>query len=422
MIYELQDSSQPNTVRSADAPMQKDAALTRLISIHGFDPRGPKVGGIETHVRQLLKHCPPSMRPTIIGIDDFGDLPLGQVHSIDVDGRTIDFFPVVHIPTAAQTRAATSIGSSNTFKFAKGLLRWLPTLRRIFGRAPAIMEIERFEYAPFAYALGHPFALVAHNEGDPRTDKMDSILSKHWYVNSAAERIAVRLASEVRGVTPRIRDRLAQRYPSQAAKIGVLTVSVDTQIFHPHPFDLSDGKLKLVYAGRLDEFKDPALMFQVVERLHQQLDGQVEFHYCGSSDPYRFPQFSAIEACSVRHGALTTRQVADVMQSAHIGILVSHWEGMPCFLLELLASGRPFGGLRLPQFDQVVKPGINGEMVERGPSEDDNVSAVAGAIIKLWDDIKGGRIDPAEVQKHIIPWSIDYQLRHFFGKLESLIR
>jgi glycosyltransferase involved in cell wall biosynthesis len=396
--------------------------MTRLISIHGFDPRGPKVGGIETHVRQLLKHCPPSMQPTIVGLDDFGDLAPGRFHRITVAGRQIDFFPVVHIPTADQTRAATSIGTSHTFQFAKGLMRWMPALRKALGKEPAVVEIERFEYAPFARMLGRPFALVAHNEGDPRTDKMDSILSKYWYINSLAERIAVRLAAEVRGVTPRIRDRLATRYPSQAKKIGVLTVSVDTQLFHPTPFDLSDGKLKLIYAGRLDEFKDPPLMFQVVERLYEQLDGAVEFHYCGSSDPHRFPEFTAIEDCTVRHGALTPDQVAEVMRGIHVGVLVSHWEGMPCFLLELLSSGRPFGGLRLPQFDQVVERGVNGEMVERRPSEPENVTAVANAIAKLWGDIRAGKVDPEVVHQHIIPWSIDYQLRQFFGKLESLIR
>jgi glycosyltransferase involved in cell wall biosynthesis len=396
--------------------------MTRLISIHGFDPRGPKVGGIETHVRQLLKHCPASMRPTIIGIDDFGDLAPGRTHRITVEGRDIDFFPVVHIPTVDQVRAATSIASSNTFKFAKGLLRWMPALRRAFSGAPAVVEIERFEYAPLAYALGHPFAVIGHNEGDPRTDKMDSILSKYWYINSLAERIAVHLASEVRGVTPRIRDRLTGRYPSQAGKIGVLTVSVDTQMFHPTPFDLSDGILKLVYAGRLDEFKDPPLMFRVMERLHADHGGRVEFHYCGSSDPHRFAEFAAIEPFTVRHGALTPQQVADVMRAVHIGVLVSHWEGMPCFLLELLASGRPFGGLRLPQFDQVVTVGLNGEMVERSASDADNVDAVASAISTLWTKIKDGTIDPVAVHQQIIPWSIDDQLRQFFGKLESLAR
>ena len=51
----------------------------------------------------------------------------------------------------------------------------------------------------------------------------------------------------------------------------------------------------------------------------------------------------------------TEAQVAAVMERAHIGILTSHYEGMPCFLLELLASGRPFGGVRLPQFAPLVE-------------------------------------------------------------------
>lgn len=415
-------SAKPMKAPGISPDRTRDKIITRLISIHGFDPRGPKVGGVETHVRQLLKHCPATMQPTIIGIDDYGDLALGKIHRIEVAGREIDFLPVVHIPSSEQTGAASSIGGSTTFKFASGLLRHLPTLRRNFSHQPAVVEIERFEYAVFARALGYPFALVAHNEGDPRTDKMDSILSKYWYVNSIAEKVAVRLASVVRGVTPRIRDRLAGRYPSQAGKMDVLTVSVDTQIFHPNPFDLSDGKLRLVYAGRLDEFKDPPLMFKVIERLHQQLNGQVEFHYCGSADPHRFAEFAAIQDYTVRHGALTPEQVADVMRSAHMGILVSHWEGMPCFLLELLASGRPFGGLRLPQFDQVVKQDVNGQMVERVESDEENIASVAQAITTLWDDIRAGKVDPRVVHDHITRWSIDYQLRHFFVKLESLAK
>lgn len=392
----------------------------RLISIHGFDPRGPKVGGIETHVRQLLKHCPETMRPTIVGIDDFGDLEPGRIHPIVVEGREIDFFPVLHIPSEEQTRAATSIASSHTFRFASGLMKHLLTLRRLFGKEPAVVEIERFEYALIARALGHPFALIVHNEGDPRTDKMDSILSRYWYLNALNERIAVRLASLVRGVTPRIRDRLVAQYPSQAGKIGVLTVSVDTDVFPVAPFDLSGDVLKLVYAGRLDAFKDPPLMFKVVARLHRMLDGKVEFHYCGSADPTRFPEFAAIKDCTVCHGALTAPQVAEVMRSIHIGMLVSHWEGMPCFLMELLSSGRPFGGLRLPQFDQVVTNGVNGRMVDRVPDEEENIAAAADAILQQWEDIRAGKVDPETVHEKIVPWSVQHQLRQFFADLLAL--
>ena len=91
----------------------------RLVSIHGFDPRGPKVGGMETHVRQLLRRHPADMRILMVGLDDFGDLELGKVHTITVAGREIDFLPVMHIPYGDQTTAAKTVSNSVTFRFAK---------------------------------------------------------------------------------------------------------------------------------------------------------------------------------------------------------------------------------------------------------------------------------------------------------------
>ncbi len=402
--------------------MEAATVSMRLISIHGFDPRGPKVGGIETHVRQLMRRHPADMRMLLVGIDDSGELALGKVHVIAVEGREIDFVPVLHVPSSEQIGAATELGKSVTLRFAGALLRWLPKLRQIIRGEAAVVEIERFEYAPIARMLNCPFVMVAHNEGDPRVDKMDSLLSTYWYVNSLAEQMAVRFAARIFGVTPRIRDRIATRYPAAAAKTNVLTVSVDTELFRATPFDLSSGKLKLVYAGRLDEFKDPALMFRAVRRVREALHGAVEFHFCGSADPHRFPEFVAIEDCTVRHGALTPTGVAAVMREAHIGILTSHWEGMPCFLLEVLATGRPFAGLRLPQFDQVVEPGVNGQMVERGATIEESEERVADAILRQWAAICSGEVDFEEVHAHILPWSVDIQMGRLFSALRDVAR
>ena len=394
----------------------------RLVSIHGFDPRGPKVGGMETHVRQLLRRHPADMRILMVGLDDFGDLEIGKVVTITVAGREIDFLPVMHIPYEDQTTAAKTVSNSVTFRFAKALLRHLPTIRRAIKGEAATVEVERFEFAAPARMLGCPLIVMVHNEGDPKTDKMDSVLSRHWRINATAEWMAFRLAKRIFCVTPKLKERLAQRHPSQAHKAEVLTVSVDTQLFHATPFDMTDGKLKLVYAGRLDEFKDPALMFRVCKRLHEALNGQFEFHFCGSADPHRFPEFAPIEAFTVRHGALLPDGVAEVMRQVHMGILVSHWEGMPCFLLELLASGRPFGGLRLPQFDQVIEPGVNGRMVERGASVEESEAVVTGAILQQWNEIRSGITDPNKVHEKIVPWSIDNQLTRLFTAIRDIAR
>ncbi len=393
----------------------------KLISIHCMDPRGTKVGGIETHVRQLLRHHPADLPVLMIGIDERGDLPLGRVVRLDVAGRAIEFVPVLRAPSEEQIGASKTVAGSLTFRFVQGLLAHFFALRRIVSGSRGSAEVERFEFAPIARMLGCPLVVLVHNEGDPKRDKMDSLLARYWWVNAAAEWLAFRLARRIFCVTPKLKERLAQGHPSQAHKAEVLTVSVDTALFRASPFDLADGKLRLIYAGRLDEFKNPPLMFRVAKNVHDALGGAFEFHYCGASDPHAFAEFAAIAPFAVCHGALLPDGVAAAMRKAHIGILVSYWEGMPCFLLELLASGRPFAGLRLPQFDQVVKPGINGRMVERAETMEHSADAVAGAVVALWDDVKTGRIEPSRVHQEILPFSVERQLGRLFQAHRDIV-
>lgn len=390
-----------------------------FISIHTMDPRGSKVGGIETHIRHVLRHHPSDMRMVMIGVDEKGDLPLGRFSMIEVEGRSIAFMPLIHVPAQAQVNAAASISSSVTLRFAARLLMALPRLRAFLGKDPGVVEVERVELALPARLIGRPLVVLLHNEGQ-RGDKMDSILARHWWVHEAAEWMAVRLASRLFCVTQKLRDRVAHRHQAYGERIGVRTVSVDCDLFKPHPFDISDGKLKLVYAGRLDAFKDPPLMFDVAARLHARLNGAFEFHYCGASDPSAFSEFKAISRYTIRHGALNPRQVAQVMASTHVGILTSFYEGMPCFLLELLASGRPFAGVRLPQFEQVVKVGTSGAMVARQANRVDTANAVAAAVETVWRDIQSGVYQPDHIARQIAAFAVTRQLADMFDLIRQL--
>jgi len=263
--------------------------------------------------------------------------------------------------------------------------------------------------------LPHPLA------GDyARGDRMDSLLSRHMWMHETAEWIAYRLSSRIFCVTEKLRDAVAIKHPGQAGKAEHLSVSVDPDVFAPTPFDTADGVLRIVYAGRLDAFKDPELMFEAARRLHARLGGKFEFHYCGAADPHRFPQFAAIEPFTVRHGALTPDGVAKVMARVHMGWLTSHFEGMPCFLLELLASGRPFTGLRLPQFDKVVRPGVSGLTTDRTDDRDETADNVAATAAELWARIRAGAIDPQAVAASIVPLTVANQLSRLFQAHEAL--
>ena len=67
----------------------------QLVLIHPIDPRGEKVGGIETHVRLLMARHPDDVSVLLIGVDGRGDLTPGEVVKVQGGTREIEFLPVM---------------------------------------------------------------------------------------------------------------------------------------------------------------------------------------------------------------------------------------------------------------------------------------------------------------------------------------
>lgn len=393
--------------------------MSTIASFHGIDPRGGRVGGIETHVRQVLARHPADMRILLVGVDGIGDLEIGRPVQLEVDGRIIDFLPVMAAPEATLRMPAKRLLRSLTLRFALACLRCLPAIRKAIGDAPASAEVQRAEFILAPRLLGLPTVMLVHNEFTHK-DRMDSLLKRYWGVFRASESLSMRLANAVYGVNPAIVARLRADYPFAAQRTDMLTVSVDSDVFAPAPFDVADGVLRMVYAGRLDGFKDPDLMFDVAARLHAALGGAFEFHYAGGADPGRFAGFARIRPFTVLHGALDQAGVAALLHRAHMGILTSYFEGMPCFLLELLASGRPLAGLHLPQFDGLVVEGVSGSLVRRVEERDASAASVCDAALALWAGIRAGNLDPQAIAACAYPYSVSQQLGRLFARHRQL--
>jgi glycosyltransferase involved in cell wall biosynthesis len=217
------------------------------------------------------------------------------------------------------------------------------------------------------------------------------------------------------GVDPNVIERIDKVFPHAKEKTEMLTVSVNTDVFPlARSFPPLDA-FRLAFAGRLDRFKRPDLMFRVIHELRTRHRVNAEWHYIGGSDPNLFPEFDLIRGHAVIHGTRTSAEVATILADCHAGILVSDFEGMPVFVLELLAVGRPLGGLELPQLGLVVEPGVSGELAERSGDERADVSAAADALSTIRADIEAGRLDPAEIRKKIEPYSHRTQLARLFG-------
>ena len=392
----------------------------RLCVIHSFDPLGAKVGGLETFVRDMIAHLPEDFTFLMIGVDASGKRALGQVTRETFRGKSFDFLPVLHYPEDKAREAAKSLKDSINFQFLQGLIRHLPAVRRALKEKPASVDLQRVEFATLVKGLGVPFVQMLHGEGAPKL-QMDSLLKSYRYVHNVNEWLAVKACDKFMCVNPIITERIRATYPSSAHKIDTQSTWVDTKLFRPTPFPTAPG-LRVAFAGRLDLFKVPSLMFKTIARLRDALGAGVEFHYIGTSDPNRFPEFKAIEDISVLHGFKSASGVAEVLANVHAGILTSEFEGMPFSVLETLGSGRPVCAIHLPQLESVIKNGVSGELVARSADADDMARRLAAAFRATHDKIRSGVITPEGVAGEVGQFTPEVQLARVYENHRSLQR
>lgn len=388
-----------------------------LCLIHPIDPRGSKIGGIETHIRLLLQQAPDNWRLLMVGVDGYGDCALGKLTNVDVNGRRIEFLPVIHFPETDIHEAAKSLHKSLTARFGIGLLQNLVRIQRAIGPAPASIELQRFEFAAIPFLLRRPAIQIVHGEGSKR-DTMDSLIKKYWFVHRTMEETALRLAGAIVCVNPNIEAKIKRKLPSPSRLIEFMPVPVDTATFKTSAFDHADGVFRMVFAGRLDGFKDPPTMFRTLRTVHDRLGGKFEFHYVGTSDPNRYAEFRLIESFTHLRGYNTPPQVAEIMAQCHAGILTSFFEGMPCYLLELLSVGRPIAAIRLPQYDLVVQEGVSGALVERLADDASTAERLAERLISIWTAIQRGELEPDLIRAKVEQFSTEQLLKRHFVRHE----
>ena len=396
-----------------------DQAEHCICIIHPMDPRGTKIGGIETYVRILIQHAPLNWRVLLVGVDGKGDCKLCEVTRMDLSKRSIDFLPMIYFPDDEIHEAARAFAKSLTLQFAISLVRNFFCLRNAIGKGAITVELERFEFAIVPFLLGKPTVQVVHGEGS-KQDKMDSLIKKYWFLHRTSEEIAMRLASAIVCVNPNIEAQVKKKLPKRSSSITFMPVPVDTDTFRAHEFDTSDGIFRVVFAGRLDEFKDPPTMFRSLHEVHNRLRGQFEFHYVGTSDPHRYPEFHLIEKFTIAHGYKDPADVAIIIARCHAGILTSFFEGMPCYLLEVLSVGRPVVAIRLPQYDLVIEEGVSGSMIERSQDESTTVDRLADRLLYIWSKICHAQIYPDIIHAKAEPFSIRSQLERHFARHSSL--
>jgi len=372
----------------------------RVALFNSGDPRGDKVGGIETYIRDYIFYHPEEMDLLFVGADETGKLPLGEISEIEFRGRMFKFLPLLHLDDLSNAYGA-GIAKSDTFRFAKLLWRNRKLLKRVLRGGGYSAEIRRVEYAPLLWLMGVPFVQMVHVWGG-KDQQMSSSLGKHWYVRDFTEFVAATLAVKFYSVNADMTARYKRKYFLFVRKFDTLTTWANTTIFKASPFYFSDNLIHVMFAGRLDKFKRPDIMFQVIAALAQKSMGRARFHYIGDGDPEEFPEFATIRDVTIRHGRKNSIEIAAMLRAFHLGILTSDFEGMPRVVMETLTAGRPVVALHLPQLEQVIVDGRSGFLV---PRSDDQVDVLAARLLEAYEMIRDGRMSTEGITEMVKPFS-----------------
>ncbi len=377
------------------------------------DPRGKKVGGIETYCRDFIYYHPQDMDLLFIGVDETGDLPIGEITETEYAGRKFKFLPLYFQEDAVNKYTGT-ITQSETMTYAKALVKNWRLLRRVLRDGQYSAEVHRAEYGPVIWSMGAPVIPMVHVWG-AKDKQQSSVLGKYWYIRDATEFAAALTGQRFYAVNSDLTAMFKKRYPMFRDKFDTLTTWANTSTFYPTPFQPGEH-VDVLYAGRMDKFKRPDLMFSVMAEARKTVPN-LRFHYVGDGDVEQFPEFAPIRDITVRHGSKTSVEVAALMRAVHMGILTSDFEGMPRFVMELLTSGRPAVTLHLPQLEAVVKDGVTGYLVPRGP---DQVVEQAKRIGDCWDLVKAGALSPQTIREYAEPFSPQALLGKIWGDHRTL--
>ncbi|WP_413284582.1 glycosyltransferase family 4 protein [Vibrio sp. MA40-2] len=386
--------------------------IHRLISIHPFDPTGTKVGGIETHIRHVIKLAPQNIDLIFVGVDESNTLELGKLVALKSStGREYQFLPVMHTQRQEINKVASNVFQSLTFNYFMALLKYRKKLKSLYKEQKSTVEIQRYEFSWICKLLGFDHVLLTH--GDiPKGSNFDSLISKLWFINKFNEKRAILSANKVISVSSAQTERLKKDYPRKAQDINYMTVSVDDTLFKPTPYDCSDGILKLAFAGRLDIFKRPDMMFDIVGILSKKLDGKVEFHYVGVSDTNQFPEYQKVKDKVILHGYKQSAEISQLWPQMHVGLVTSTFEGWPVYVMEAVCSGRPVVSLKLDQMANTFEDGQCGTMLS--VNQDDAADLMADEILSVWEKIQKGSITPESVNAKISPFKASKQMNRLF--------
>jgi glycosyltransferase involved in cell wall biosynthesis len=338
----------------------------RVLIVHPRDLGAPTLGGIQTFLHDFVKFAPDDFDITLAGVtQDQRARPVSAFSRVDVEGR-----------------AATMLPLGPAGRMPLNPLTWLrmivaqTRLRRRLMERGAIVQVHR-PFRPIVLAGQRgPGVQFVHLDleawpGPSGWPRLGGLYRS--FADPAIERMA-----HVYVVSERGAQLLRDSHPKIAERIEFVPVWHDPAVFSA-PTEAERSSLRssllgqmgiaadapvVLWAGRLDEGKDPLLALDAVA--HTGNDA-VELIVAGDG-----PLRGAAEARAAQLGIggrvhflgdVARDQIAQLMRAADCLLLTSHSEGGgPRVVVEALASGLPVVATDVGEVRRTVSDKVNGRI------------------------------------------------------------
>jgi glycosyltransferase involved in cell wall biosynthesis len=338
-----------------------------------------RIGGIANFIRGFVQYMPEDFEAEIVGVSVEDEFEIGKWHTTQLVGRTVRFLPVTRLAGARRSGLVPTKAA-----IVAGMLRHRSRIAAD-GRVAQV-------HAP-AMDLGlmrrHlPLVRVVHNAAaDLATGRGESAWQLFGPALHAFEDRSFRRAARVYFVDRATLDSYARQSGSVADQLRYLPNGIDTDLFHPlnasdraavrerlgRDLNVPPAAPWLVFAGRLDQQKDPELLLRSFASLSDSGDGQAaHLLIVGegrlAADAVRWASEMGIEARVHFMGLWPRERLAELLPAADAFVLASAFEAAPFVVLEALASGLPVAATAVGEVPNIVHDGTTGSIAaERTP-------------------------------------------------------
>lgn len=334
------------------------------VLIHQVDPEHPRLGGIESCVRGIVRHAPPDENILLIGTSS--SRPLFRVFEITFEGRNIQFIAVSKLIAAKQKRIIPH------------------SVRMMIGVSPILLSgrirhstihTHRLEMAAWLrlFRLNSYVAFIHTDLTKAIGTHSDSMWKFAPGIYNKMQVFALKGASLCVCLSRTSVERLSKITKS----IFFTTSWFDELIFKPRDVTYD---FDVIWVGRFEEPKDPLLAVETSKSLLKLMpDAQIVF--VGSGTLLKEAKANASEFKNIQFlGEQSHLNLANALARAKVLLLTSHFEGSPVILAEGLACGARVVSVSDADPDMIVERSNRGKV-----SQSRNPEILARQILDLLD-------------------------------------